>query len=290
MPFFFVRLFVLLALVCAALPAWAGETATSHLLFCNRPEKMRIAGAYADARLQGGHTYTIFYHYKNVSSETGAFVVALHGSPQTPFKFMARQGFADPQHDPPLAGRQAMARFLSAPERDFNGKGGARFAYALPSRQVASGVLTVRCEGDARLRIYFKHDRWTVPHAEAIIVDAPRREIDVDLSPDNKRQTFRIGQPERGMNRRMDGTYGMLYAFRVAAPPGRRIRVSFSPRGGKGGLVGSMGGTMHQTGIVRATDWAVYGETTVGKSGGVTLTTAPFGGVFYPVELVFQLM
>ena len=81
----------------------------------------------------------------------------------------------------------------------------------------------------------------------------------------------------------------MLYAFRIAAPEGRKVRVSFSPRGGKGGLVGSVNGNMQQSRIIPATHWRVFCEAKAGKNG-VNLTTAPFGGVFYPVELMFQLM
>jgi hypothetical protein len=260
-----------------------------HLLFCNEPERIRIAGTYADALLRGGHTYTIFFHYRCVSQEGGAFVVALHGAAGKPFQFVARQGLADPQHDPPMAGRQAMARFLSSPERDYRGMGGARFAYRLGPRQVASGVLSVCCVTDARLHIYYKHDRYTVPHASAVVLDAPRRDHDVDLTNGNVQQSFRIGNPEQGKTSRLDGAYGMVYAFHVQAPPGRRVRVSFSPRGGKGGLVGSLNGNLVLTGIVPATHWGVYCEANAGKRG-IHLTTAPFGGVFYPVELIFRLL
>lgn len=254
------------------------------------PEKIRMGGAVADYRLQAGATYTIFYHYRNVSKDSGPFVIALHGSGSGPLRFMARQGLADPQHDPPLAGRQAMARFLQAGENSLTGKkGAARFAHTLKQGQVASGVLTVRCEKNARLRIYFKHDKWTVPGAGVVSVPDPRKEIAVALTPHAKSVYYRIGVPDAGCDRRMDGTYGMLYAFRVAAPAGRRVRVLFCPRGGKAGLVGSIGGKMTQSGIVGATRWAIFCETKVGKNG-VVLTTAPFGGVFYPVELLFQLI
>jgi hypothetical protein len=270
----------------AARPAAAQD----HLLFCNNPEKMRMPGAYADAKLEPGQTYVVFYHFKNVTGTSGPFVIALHGADAKPLRFTARQGFADPQHDPPTAGRQAMARYLSAPERLMTGaKGNARFAYRLGDRQVASGVLTVRTESAARLRIYFRHDRWDVAGARVVAVEAPRREIEIALSSQAATQYFRIGEPEDGMSRHLDGTYGMLYAFRIAAPEGRKVRVSFSPRGGKGGLVGSVNGNMQQSRIIPATHWRVFCEAKAGKKG-VNLTTAPFGGVFYPVELMFQLM
>ena len=275
----------------AAKTASPAKVVRSHLLFCNTPEKIGMPGACADALLQAGHTYTIFYHFRNTSRSGGPFVVALHGSTGKAFRFTARQGMADPQRDPSLAGRQAMARYLSSPERAMNGvTGGARFACPLGPRQVASGVLTVRCESDAQLRIYFRHDKWTLPRSSVILVDTPRREFDIALSPTSKRQTFRIGDPEPGMHPKLDGTYGLLYAFHVAAPPGRRVRVSFSPRGGKGGLVGSINGSTRLTSILPAASWTVFSESSTGKNGSVTLTTAPFGGVFYPVELIFQLL
>jgi hypothetical protein len=260
-----------------------------HLIFCNEPENIRMAGAYADTILRAGHEYTIFFHYRCQTYEPGDFVVALHGSPGQRFRFVGRQGFADPQRDPPLAGRQAMARYLTAAQHDYRGIGGARFGFRLAPGQVASGILNVCCEGDARMRIYFKHDKWSVPHSNVTIVDGPRREQTIDLTVGDGSQIFRIGNPEQGTNARVDGAYGVLYAFHIKAPPGRRVRVSFSPRGGKGGLVGSLGGTLLQTNICPATHWAVYCETKVGADG-VRLTTAPFGGVFYPVELVFRLL
>ena len=263
--------------------------AQDHLIFCNRPEKMRLPGAYADALLVAGRTYTIFFHYRNTTRQTGPLVLAFHGAEGGPFGIEVRKGIALPQRNPSLAGRQAMARFLSAASIQYQGRNGARFPIRLKRQQVASGILTVRTDQDARLRIYFRHNRWTVPGARAVAVDAPRREISIALSPDSKRQTFRIGEPEAGMSEHLDGTYGLLYAFKVDAPLGRRVRVSFSPRGGQGGLVGSINGALRQSRIVGSAGWSVFCETVVGKEG-VTLTTAPFGGVFYPVELVFQLL
>ena len=263
--------------------------AQDHLLFCNHPERIRVAGAYADAPLIGGRTYTIFFHYRNIARDPGPFVIALQGAKGKRLNLRVRQGLADPQHNPPLAGRQAMARYLSAPERTYSGRGGAHFAYRLAHGQTASGIMTVRADSDARLRIYYKHDRWTVPHARVLEVESPRREVAVDLSADAVRQYYRIGEPSAGEDRRLDGTYGMLYAFKVAAPEGRRVRVSFSPRGGQAGMVGSINGAMRQTGIVPTARWKIFCEASVGKHG-VVLTTAPFGGVFYPVELLFQLL
>lgn len=279
----FVTLLALLPLV--ARPAAAQD----HLLFCNHPEKIRMPGAHADALLLAGRTYTVFFHFKNTTRGAGPLVVALHGMKNEPLQLVVRKGVADPQRDPSRAGRQAMARFLSAREAMYRGDGGARFAMRLGRRQVASGVMTVRADQDVRLRIYYRHNQWSVPGAQVIAVDAPRREVAVDLSPESKRQYFRIGEPEEGMSRHFDGTYGMVYAFKVAAPPGRRVRVSFSPRGGKGGLVGSVNGLLRQSKIVPASRWKFFCEAVVGKDG-MILTTSPFGGVFYPVELLFQLI
>ncbi len=290
---------VLLLMAALRHPAFAAPTVAEreaedgicrgHLIFCNEPERMRLAGAYTDELLRAGHTYTIFFHYHCVAEQAGDFVVALHGSAGQRFRFVGRQGFADPQRDPPMAGRQAMARYLSAPERTYRGVGGARFGYRLGPHQIASGILTVCAESDARLRIYFKHDQYTVPHASVVSLDTPRHEQEVDLTSGDGSQTFRIGNPEKSRNIQLDGAYGILYAFHIQAPPGRKVRISFSPRGGKGGLVGSLDGKLLQTGICPATHWGVYCETATGKHG-VRLTTAPFGGVFYPVELVFRLL
>jgi hypothetical protein len=264
--------------------------AQDRLLFCNTPERITMPGSYAESKLEAGKSYTVFYHYKNYTGSAGPFVIALHGDAGKPLKFTARQGMADPQRDPPSAGRQAMARYMSAPEKSYNGKKGfGRFDYKLGNRQVASGIITVTCESDARLRIYFRHDKWSAPGVHTVAVDAPRREVDIALSKEAKRQFYRIGEPEDGMSRHLDGTYGMLYAFKIAAPEGRKVRVCFSPRGGKGGMVGSVKGTTHVSQIIPATHWRVFLETKVGKDS-VILTTAPFGGVFYPVELMFQLM
>lgn len=263
--------------------------AQDHLLFCNDPEKVRMPGTYADARLVRGQTYTIFFHYKNTTAGSGPLVIAFHGSQNKPLNLSLRKGVAHPQHDPSLAGRQAMARFLSGRSVRLQTKGHAHLELRLGRQQIASGILSVRADQDVRFRIYYRHRRWTVPGARVVAVDAPRREVTVALSQNNRWQHFRIGQPDAGMSKHLDGTYGMLYSFKVDAPPGRRVRVSFSPRGGKGGLVGSLNGALRLTKIVPASRWKVFCEAIVGKNG-VTLTTAPFGGVFYPVELAFQLL
>ena len=275
----------------AALGAGRAAQAQDQLLFCNHPEKITMPGAHADTILRKDQTYKIFFHYRNVTGANGPLVVALHGTNGKALKFMARKGFGDPRIDPTLAGRQAMARYLSSPAQPFVAqKGAARFQMGLSHKQVASGVMTVRPDQDARLRIYFRHNKWSVPGARVVAVDEPRRNVDIALSSAQKRHAYRIGQPEAGMDRQLDGTYGMVYAFKVNAPAGRKVRVSFSPRGGKAGLVGSVNGALRQTPIVPASSWKVYHTAVVGKNGVLNMTTSPFGGVFYPVEIVFQLI
>ena len=279
-----------LAALCLALFSAKPSAAQDYLLFCNKPERMRMPGAYADSPLEAGKTYTIFYHFHNVSDDSGPFVVALHGMQEGPLRFTARQGFADPQEDPTAAGRQAMARYMSAPERGMVGqKGVARFAYPVQYWQTVSGILTVRCESAARLRIYFRHDQWDVPHAEVVKMEAPRREVEMYLSENDTEAYYRIGEPTATIKKNLDGAYGLMYRFRISAPEGWKVRVAFSPRGGKGGMVGSINGRLQQTRIVPATHWRVFCEEIVGADG-VNVTTAPFGGAFYPVEMRFQLI
>ena len=157
------------------------------------------------------------------------------------------------------------------------------------SRQTASGVITVTAKSDVRLRIYWRHNKWTVPGARVVAINTPRRQVDVLLIKGQAGERYRIGVPEVGMSKQLDGTYGMVYSFKVDAPLGSRVRVSFSPRGGKAGMVGSVNGSLHQSRIIPATQWKVFCEAVVGKRG-LILTTAPFGGVFYPVELVFKII
>jgi hypothetical protein len=102
-------------------------------------------------------------------------------------------------------------------------------------------------------------------------------------------QKFRIGLPEPDANQHYDGTYGVLYAFKIAAPEGSRVRVLFTPRGGKSGVVASVNGELLSSEIIEAGQTQFLCEMIVGKNG-TMLITSPFGGVFYPVELVFQLL
>lgn len=268
----------------------APAVAADQLLFCNQPERIRASGVYADSLLKAGQTYRIFFHYRNGSSKTGPVVVALHGTAKQSLEVKIQKGIGDPHVSPGHAGRQAMARFLKAAERQYVGPNGVRFPLMVKPQQVASGVLTVRgLTQDARLRIYYTHARATVPGARVVAVEAPRRDFTVTLNPDAKRQYFRIGNPEPGMSKHLNGTYGLVYSFKVNAPPGSKVRVAFSPRGGHAGLVGTVGGILHQTRIVGAAAWSLFSETVVGKDG-LVVTTLPFGGVFYPVELAFHLV
>lgn len=285
---FFVLISVLTALF-ASLTQQRLALAADKLLFCNNPEKITAPGTHADTMLRAGQTYTIFFHYNNTTRGRGDLVLALSGDAKKPLKFSARRGFANAHRDPTIAGRQAMARFLSAPTKSYTGKkGGAHFAMSVGSKQTASGVVTVTAKSDARLRIYWRHNKWTVPGARVVAIDSPHREVDVLLSK-GAINRHRIGVPEAGMSKYLDGTYGMMYSFKVDAPMGSRVRVSFSPRGGQAGMVGSVNGSLHQTGIIPATRWKVFCEAVVGANG-LTLTTSPFGGVFYPVELVFKII
>lgn len=278
----------LAALLLGQGSAGAAETA-EELLFCNRPEKVVMAGAHADRPLQAGKTYRIFFHYRNGTSGSGPLVVAFQGKPGQKVTVVTRKGIADPHRDPAHAGRQAMARFMQAPEARYQGADRVRFPIPLDPWQVASGVMWVRLEGgDARLRIYYKHDRYVVPGVNVVSIPSPRRDYEVVLTPEAKRRYFRIGIPEPKMHKQLDGTYGVVYAFKVTAPPGSKVRVAFSPRGGQSGLVGTVDGVLKQSQIVAASAWTVFSDLVVGKEG-LTLLTMPFGGVFYPVELAFDL-
>jgi len=268
--------------------------AQDQLIYCNEPERIRDAGTYADARLEAGQSYKVFYHYRNVSGDTGDFVVQFRSLSEEPFTFTAKQGFADPDSDPPLVGRQAMARYLRSNEKQITAeKGVARFSYKLSHLQVASGVLTVKADKNVRLRIYFKHDKWDAPRMKTTIMTSPSQLYQVPLSSTTNRQTFRIGMPERDASRGTrlrDGGYGMIYDFKIAAPEGRKVRITFTPRGGKSGLVGILGGDLIMSNIYEAYEKVTYCEALVGPQGQLEFTTSPFGGVFYPVELTFQLL
>jgi hypothetical protein len=286
---FFALLIFMLTVLFAPFVSQRAANAADKLLFCNNPERITAPGTHADTMLRAGETYTIFFHYSNKTRDRGNLVLALSGDAGTPLRFSARRGFAEAHRDPTIAGRQAMARFLSAPTKSYSGKkGGAHFAMSVGSRQTASGVVTVTAKSDARLRIYWRHNKWTVPGARVVAIDSPRREVDVLLTK-GEINRHRIGVPEAGMSKHLDGTYGMMYSFKVDAPVGSRVRVSFSPRGGHAGMVASVNGSLHQTGIIPATRWKVFCEAVVGANG-LTLTTSPFGGVFYPVELVFKII
>jgi hypothetical protein len=267
--------------------------AQDKLVYCNEPERIRDAGTYADARLLAGQSYTVFYHYRNTSNDTGDFVVQLKSLTDDSFSFTSKQGLADPYSDPPTVGRQAMARYLRAPEKTLAAtKGVARFAYKLTHRQVASGMMTIKADRNVRLRIYYKHDKWDAPRMRTLVIDSPRCEVEVPLSGELMRHTYRIGMPERDANksRLRDGSYGMIYSFKIAAPEGRRVRIGFIPRGGKAGLVGMLGGDLIMSEIYEAYERGTFCDATVGPRGELQLTTSPFGGVFYPVELTFQLL
>jgi len=282
--------FALLAAVTLSI-ALVGRPATAQpadsLLFCNQPEKLRSPGAYADAKLTAGKTYRIFYHYRNVSGATGPFVIAFQGSPGKPLTLLLHKGIAEPDIDPPLAGRQAVSRFLTAAPQTYRGRGYARFGYTVPSRGVASGIVTVRADQDVRFRLYFRNGRRVLPAARVVAVNTPHREQAVALSAGTTAHYVRIGMPEAAANL-FDGAYGLIYSFHVSAPAGRRVRIAFSPRGGKAGLVGTVDGRIRQSRIVES-GWTVFSESIVGPKG-LVLTTLPFGGVFYPVELAFRLL
>jgi len=276
---------VILSVVLVGRPATAQPA--DSLLFCNQPEKLRAPGAYADAKLTAGKTYRIFYHYRNVSSTAGPFVIAFQGSTGKPLTLLLHKGIAEPGIDPPLAGRQAVSRFLTATTQTYRGMGYARFGYPVPPRGVASGILTVRADQDVRFRLYFRNGRRVLPTARVVAVNTPHREQAVTLSASTAAHYVRIGLPEAAANL-FDGAYGLIYSFHVSAPAGRRVRIAFSPRGGKAGLVGTVDGRVRQSRIVES-GWTVFSESIVGPKG-LVLTTLPFGGVFYPVELAFRLL
>ena len=270
-----------------------GVQAQDKLIYCNEPERIRDAGTYADARLLAGQSYTVFYHFRNTSNDTGDFVVQFKSLDEGAFSFAAKQGFADPDSDPPTVGRQAMARFLRANDKQIVAdRGVARFAYKLTNYQVASGVMTIRADKNIRMRIYFKHDKWDAPRMRTLVLDSPRCDVEVPLNGDLTKQSYRIGMPERDASRARlrDGSYGMIYSFKIAAPEGRRVRIGFIPRGGKSGIVGMLGGDLVMSEIREAYERATFCDATVGPRGEVQFTTSPFGGVFYPVELTFQLL
>jgi hypothetical protein len=279
--------FLIFALFVCLCPLTA--QAQDRLIYCNQPERVRSRGVLASAYLEPGKTYQVFYHYRNETGRSAEFVVALSGTGGGPLAFTARQGLADPTDDPPSAGEQAMARYFNRRDTPLVAQDGtAQFSYRLGHRDVASGVLTITAKTRAKLALYFGNNDALVPGAQTMIVDTPRCEVEIPLSKINPKQIYRIGKPESGIDSRMDGSYGMIYAFKLDAPVGSRVRVSFSPRGGQSGLVGTLNGALVRSPILQATERAVVCEAKITQSGAV-LVTSPFGGVFYPVELTFEL-
>lgn|GEM_PF-1371790 len=262
-----------------------------RLLFCNRPERLAEPGIYAEATLPADQWTRVFFHYRNTTTSTAPFVVAVLGSQGEPLSVEIRKGIAEPTSDPPTVGQQAMGRYLQAPTQTLrNTQGFVRFPLLLKSWAVASGVLTVRPIGqDVRLRIYFKNAGKTVSGMQVAEIKVPVREIEIELTEKDGQGFARIGIPAPELRKQIDGTYGFIYTIRVRAPEGKTVRVLFSPRGGQAGLVGVWNGKYQQSPIVPATTWAIFGEKVAGKEE-MVLWTSPFGGVFYPVELAFRLM
>lgn len=224
---------ILLSLLCvfglsAARPAHAAE----RLLFCNTPERLTMPGTAAETTLTKGKTYRIFFHYRSGMKTTEPLVLSFTGSKGRPFHVEMRSGVGDPNRDPTLVGRQAMARYLTAPRKRLTADrtGRVRVPITLQPRETASGVVSVVADHDVRLRIYLRHDRWTLPRAKVVAFDAPKRVMTVALTRAVRRQYRRIGLPEPGTKT----IYGLLYAIRVDAPQGSHVRIDFSPRGGAG--------------------------------------------------------
>jgi hypothetical protein len=113
--------------------------AADKLLFCNQPERMINGGTHADALIKAGQTYRIFLHYRNGTRVTAPLVVSFQGtSKNKPLSIFIQKGIAKPQTDPSEAGKQATARFMASPARQYvgraaTGRGGAvRFPVPRP--------------------------------------------------------------------------------------------------------------------------------------------------------------
>jgi hypothetical protein len=273
-----------------------------YLLFCNQPERLTRPGAYADAKLIGGRTYRIFFHYRNASGKTAPITLAFHGSAGKPLTLLLRKGFADAQKDPPRAGRQALVRYLEArPVAQTNSRGAIAIPMMLHPYDTASGIVTVRPSQDCRFRILFADGRQPVRGGRVTAIPTPRREVVVSLTDKTPTQYFRIGAADDLVvhstirngkiteKNPMDGSYGLVYSFSVRAPMGRRVRVTFSPRGGQAGMVALLNGALRSSDIIGPAGLAVFAESTMSQSG-FGLVTMPFGGVFYPVEIAFHLL
>jgi hypothetical protein len=273
-----------------ATPTPIAPALAETLLFCNQPERLTIPGIYGETRLASGKTYRIFFHYRSDGASQGPLTLALVRSDHAPFSVAVRKGIAPVSNDPPRAGQEALARYLGARTEALRARQGtARWTLDLKPWQVASGVLTVRADKEVRLRISFANGTRPVAGAHIAAVPSPRRETHVALQNTGDRAWVRIGDRAPEWDRQIDGAYGLVYAVRVDAPLGRRVQVTFSPRGGQAGVVASLGGKLWQSGIVAARQSAVLAESVVGKDG-LSLVTIPFGGVFYPVELCFRLL
>jgi len=275
------RAFVPLAFVAG--PAHAQDI----LLHCNHPERIRRPSILAESRLPAHRTATIFFHFRNQSGRSGPLRVEFVALDGTPLELVARKGIAVPRRDPPAVGREAMARLFRRPESVWRG-GTGRVAWSQSVRAgaVASGVIVATPDRDARLRIVFANGTRPAKGMHVARVIAPTQSVEIPLRIANT-QTYRIGLAEAGSDWTRDGSYGNVYRFRIDAPAGERIRISFSPRGGKAGLVGTLGNRLIASGIVPPRSRRTVANAVVGEAG-LVFQTAPFGGVFYPVELRFD--
>jgi len=105
------------------------------------------------------------------------------------------------------------------------------------------------------------------------------------LSLDQK-NSFNIGEIIDG---KVDGQYGSNINVQVYPKETGILKLSFSPRGGKGILVFSHRGIIHTTKLLPAKKTYEVLSVYVEKNKPETFTFIPLGGLNYPIRLDFQL-
>ena len=88
---------------------------------------------------------------------------------------------------------------------------------------------------------------------------------------------------------KVDGQYGSNINVQVYPKQTGILKLSFSPRGGKGILVFSHRGIIHTTKLLPAKKTYEVLSVYVEKNKAETFTFIPLGGLNYPIRLDFQL-
>jgi hypothetical protein len=246
----------------------------NYLLYLNNPETVKTSGILHQKKYISNSKVRYFVHYKNGTDKNQKFYMTSDKKIKN-----LKKSFST-HNSPEYAGAFAVKNFFTNPVIYTS----LNISSILEPEETISGIFEGEIEKGTNVICKIGNENNKINSLDVYQLDYEINK-NFTLSLDQK-NSFNIGEIIDG---KVDGQYGSNINVQVYPKETGILKLSFSPRGGKGILVFSHRGIIHTTKLLPAKKTYEVLSVYVEKNKPETFTFIPLGGLNYPIRLDFQL-